>query len=344
MARSKNDRRKKATRRRNRKAAKQVRTDAQNAQPDRITAEIAMVTKMSGTPAAIIVTDDRDATVRGAVLQGRPSDGVHIHLADEQSSAVPVAVLLGTEMHLWTANPAGAASTELRRQLPLLAECFSRGQSIVPADKDAIIVHKNQVDMFLAVVGVQTSTGIQVGDRLQEYVGIPDGAHYNFNAAGHVLTVAMRTPDAAEIVAFEGGRVDLGLMVRTEAVFFTARFRHGDTSYWHDATYSVHRVPREERGSPDVDLPPGQGHPLVMILVDSATGEVVAVRIITMTHRFSLALAKAIAQQIASPGEGRHHDRIVDETFHRYPTTADIARAAEVRMTAPAKLGATAIA
>jgi hypothetical protein len=152
----------------------------------------------------------------------------------------------------------------------------------------------------------------------------PEGCHYNFDESGHWLHLMWSHPIELEISSVQSGRAQFGLYIQDTCIFILHQF--GETP-WNDAAYSIHLVAPDRRQLPEID--PRLHALLKIILIDSATGVVKAIRALTFSAEFTFRLHKAIAWQGEQPWDAAKHDEIIKSVYSNYQTT-DLVQRAEI--------------
>lgn len=153
----------------------------------------------------------------------------------------------------------------------------------------------------------------------------PEGALVEIWPDGIVLAQSLDTPTDEEKRQVRYDRFSMRLLTRRHTILFLAKF--GD-SRWIDAPFSVHRIPEAYRVCPP-DPGPGYGWPLTVVLVDASTGLVVALRVLSLSRRFSCAVLRAFEAQKSRQADDNAH---VLETAHlQRKSTARLAAEATER-------------
>lgn len=157
----------------------------------------------------------------------------------------------------------------------------------------------------------------------------PEGVEYNFRAGQHELRLFFRSPSAAEVEAVRTGDCEFALVVEGPVIFLMYRF--GRSINWSDSSYTWHLVPEDQR-----ELPETAGllvHAFLhVILLDAASGLVCALRSVTFSPEFTLALHGAIHAQAEAPWPGNAaYDAVLAAIYRRYPTSADLLKRAIAR-------------
>lgn len=166
---------------------------------------------------------------------------------------------------------------------------------------------------------------IMIGEQYEANVtDWPEGCHYNFDEAGHWLHLMWSNPIDLEISSVQSGRAQFGLYLHDTVIFLLHQF--GETP-WNEAAYSIHLVARERRCLPEMD---SNLHALLkVILIDSGTGIVKAIRALTFSAEFTYRLHRAIEWQSKQPWDASKHTEIVKWVCDTYKT-ADLVQLAEI--------------
>lgn len=148
----------------------------------------------------------------------------------------------------------------------------------------------------------------------------PEGSTVYIGPSGISHVQFYNEPTTTEIKSFQEGRISVRLLVDTHTMMFL--FRYGDHNNWCEASYSVHRVIAAHRIEAAVCPPdPGEGHTWMVhgIVVDAATGKVIALRQYGLSRRFSVAcLRQYEAQKARGPNDLLHIRQV--QRFQRKST------------------------
>ena len=157
-----------------------------------------------------------------------------------------------------------------------------------------------------------------------------EGVKIDIDQSGLLLIISYQDPTDKEIKNIQSGKttfsvVDVengvakegvGKIVTADVIFFLAKF--GDLP-WMDFPYNVHL------GSPEITLPEASfaentGLPLTVILLDSATKIVKALRLIGLPTGLSRRLKRLIDNQRARPFEKRRYLVGLDRIYKQLKT------------------------
>jgi hypothetical protein len=137
---------------------------------------------------------------------------------------------------------------------------------------------------------------VAVGKRI---VGMPhliEGTRYNYTkAGGHLLLLSFNQPDPQEIEAVKRGKVELRVLGNDLALLVLFRIVHNGEPIlrWSDAPYEYFLNRPDERCIPEED----DQSAFTIVLLDTATQVVQALRVITPDEAFQRALNKGIREQ-----------------------------------------------
>jgi hypothetical protein len=151
---------------------------------------------------------------------------------------------------------------------------------------------------------------------------LPEGPIYNFDLGGHMLHYFFRMPTPSEISSLQSGEAEFGLYVHGPAIFLLHRFGE---MLWQDSSYSWWLVAEEARKIPTV----GDGlHALLkVVMVDTETRIIVALRALTFSPVFTEELHQAILGQIERPWNRDQYEQTVRDLYERHTTIELVKRA-----------------
>jgi hypothetical protein len=152
----------------------------------------------------------------------------------------------------------------------------------------------------------------------------PEGCHYNYDISGHLLHYLYRNPSTIEVSSVQRGKARFGLYIHGPVIFLLHQFGE---MLWNDAPYSWWLVSDDSRKLPDNS---DNLHALLkVVLVDSNTGLVSALRALTFSPAFTNRLHQAIRAQSEKPWSQSEHDSAIREVYSRF-STEDLVRRAEI--------------
>jgi len=152
----------------------------------------------------------------------------------------------------------------------------------------------------------------------------PEGCHYNYDLSGHWLYYLFNQPSDVERSSIQRGDAQFGLYAHGPVLFLLHQF--GDMA-WNDASYCWWRVAEEDRAVPELS---DSLHALLkVVMVDTATGVVVALRALTFSAEFTKCLHEAIRYQAAHQWNAIHQERLVSQVYSKF-TTNDLVLRSEI--------------
>ena len=126
-----------------------------------------------------------------------------------------------------------------------------------------------------------------------------------------------------EVQDVRTGEAQFALTVRAGIIFVLMKF---GGQPWLDAPYNVHL---SQNLTKLVTPGEAQGYGLYIILIDSRTRIVRALRLVGLSHRFSMSLRDAIVLQQAMPYDARYPDKM--QQIYQAHTVKDLVSLASVR-------------
>lgn len=151
-----------------------------------------------------------------------------------------------------------------------------------------------------------------------------DSFELRYFDGSYLLQVCEAHPSNRSVEAFRQGTMHIGLHFERGVIFFL--FRIEGSWDWSDQAFTIHRVHPANR---KLDPAPGRYFsPLTVALVNSATGVVEAMRMVTMSPRFGRAFQTYMARQLEAPYSAETHEATIRELYAKYPHSKHIAAAA----------------
>lgn len=153
-----------------------------------------------------------------------------------------------------------------------------------------------------------------IGDRIQKFVGSPEGTQFDFDSSGATLTVFFNKPTDSEIAQFKSGNPFEIRFVEVRGIIMML-VKIGNLN-WMDCPYTIHL----SRGTLDFsdDIQDGAGYSLMLMLVDSTTGTIQHLRMIGLGTNFSRALRKKILNQLDTPFSSQNYDATLKSIYAAY--------------------------
>jgi hypothetical protein len=149
-------------------------------------------------------------------------------------------------------------------------------------------------------------------------------AQYNYRGGEHELILFLAHPSSKEVSDLQNGISEFALYVENDLIILLYRF--GQSIDWSDAPFSIHLVPPAEKVLPNLIADEARAL-LHVLLVDASTGIIKAMRIISLSNVFSVALHQAINDQAKKPFNKSEFDRELAGLYNRYSSAALAAKA-----------------
>ena len=163
---------------------------------------------------------------------------------------------------------------------------------------------------------------LKIGGTLPQFAGRGEGTFFEAGANGYTLVYLLDRPRPDEIAAMSAGQsFDIRSLTLNGAVWILTKC---GSMAWTDAPYSPHMSAHVSELIEPTD--PAQGTLLTLILLDTRTTEIKALRAIGLGHDFSRQLYRDIQAELAKPF-GTDYYRRVAATQAAYSTKklADLA-------------------
>lgn len=147
---------------------------------------------------------------------------------------------------------------------------------------------------------------------------------FQYDQAGYELTMILPDLKPVEVEAVRSGRTRFALSVwgkSSPIIFFHFRF---DPAFgWSDCPFTWHMTNPAYRRLPSLDLAPTDGNALKIILAEGPEGIVKVLRLLALSHNFSMKLNQAIIDQAAAPFDQAEYDTELARIYANY-TSADL--------------------
>lgn len=144
-------------------------------------------------------------------------------------------------------------------------------------------------------------------------------AEYNYRANIHEIRLFFRSPKPSEVQAAKQGEANFALVVQQDMILLV--FRYGSIP-WSDASYTIHRVPENERTLPPEMINEQERAQITLFLINADTGILLAIRQTSLSHDFTVALHQAIREQAARPFDQVLFDRQLRMLYSKYNSSA----------------------
>lgn len=163
-----------------------------------------------------------------------------------------------------------------------------------------------------------------------------EGVMYTYHQDMHQMLLFFTDIRSFERKAVERGVAHFGLYVEEYVIMLLFKMDGpggGKGIDWHDAPYSWHLLPAEARTMPPSpqDIHEGEGAPLIILLIDAATGIIRAIRVMALSHEFTSHLYRAIREQADRPFDKHRYQKQVLGLRQKFPTVPLMVAAAQAR-------------
>lgn len=182
----------------------------------------------------------------------------------------------------------------------------------------------------------RTSTLVTVGRRLSwGKFPSPPGVEYNWRDGQHLLYMALPNPTPQEIASVGRGNAEFALLLEGGLMLFLFHFltkENEEVLPWGEAPFAVQYIPRDEYVPIDRNFDDG-GHALLhIILVDSLSGVVKAMKATTFSPEFTRVLYQEIARQEDTEAlTEAEYEAKLNSIRRRYPEVSSILPKAAAR-------------
>lgn len=156
---------------------------------------------------------------------------------------------------------------------------------------------------------------LEVGAIIPELKNIPEGVRFTMSDSGAELLLCFNHPLRYEINEIKSGKARFGMFVTEDVIFILSKF--GDME-WMDAPFHV-ALTRNLTKLQDVE--PGQGYGCTIIMVDTSTGEIKALRLVGFNTEFSRKLKTNIERQTKEDFDRAEYDAKLYSIMRKYSTS-----------------------
>lgn len=163
----------------------------------------------------------------------------------------------------------------------------------------------------------------------------PDGSQFNFRGGEAELLLTLTSPTAGEVEGVKVGACAFALFVEPPLIQICYSFKGAFT--WSEAPFSWHRmvacVPSSEAILPlaPEQLAPESRDLLRVILIDGKTGIVKALRVVTLSPSFTVALHRAIREQATGPYNDVAYLAALSRLYQRFRDARELVARAVAR-------------
>lgn len=155
----------------------------------------------------------------------------------------------------------------------------------------------------------------EVGKKYEQYRINKDDIRFDITDSGAKLVVCFRGLKQEEIEQFKSGHnIEFRFLSLYDIIIICVKI---GTLNWMDAPYSIHLSPNLTTLLPVKD---GEGLSVQLILFDSETGELKALRLVGLSTKFTQALFKELKEQNEKPFNKTEYYNNLCAIYNRYST------------------------
>ncbi|MBG6083020.1 hypothetical protein [Rubrivivax gelatinosus] len=155
------------------------------------------------------------------------------------------------------------------------------------------------------------------------YGGV-DRFEYHYDGGTHLLQCLLPRISEAEVHAFNTGAVHVGLYAYQRSIFFL--FKIDGVYAWSDQAFALAMLPSARRSVPPCK--PGEHLVLSIVLVESTTGIVRGIRVVTYSPHMSSTFTQLLRAQLDQGLTAEQHQRNVEQVYRAFPSSAALVRTA----------------
>lgn len=164
---------------------------------------------------------------------------------------------------------------------------------------------------------------LKVGNKVEEFQGLSDGVKFNISDGGTELIILLNKPTSSEIESIKSGKLQFGMFVKNDIIFLLSKFGNMN---WMDAPFHIALA---KNLTVLQDIEEGKGYGCTIILVDTSTGEIKALRYVSFSTEFSKRLKANIEEQKSKQFNKIEYSIKLSEIFMNY-TTDDMVKFSEI--------------
>ena len=163
---------------------------------------------------------------------------------------------------------------------------------------------------------------LTVGRDYEKFRTNSTGIRLEYDEAVWTLVVGFPDITPEEVYNFQNGAMSFAFTVIDDAIFFLAKF---GAIPWTDAPFEPRLYPNEREYVSEFEQ--GTGAPLVVLITDSASGRLMAIRTVGLGNIISSNLANECKRlQRVQPFEAEAYSRKVLDIYERYPLSEEMLR------------------
>ena len=150
-----------------------------------------------------------------------------------------------------------------------------------------------------------------------------DEPRYNYRYGNHELALCLANISTAERMAFQENEPEFGYWWDPPVLWTLVRIPGME---WSDAPYTIHLVEPDGR---IIDNPePGKAAPVTMLMVENTTGEILEIRVASMSRAMTKDFAELARRQMEVEFDQEEYEQTIALRWSQYPKSADMIRRA----------------
>lgn len=153
-----------------------------------------------------------------------------------------------------------------------------------------------------------------VGEIIEEFKILQDSVKFDIHDAGTILLIFLNKPTKKEIKNIKKGNLQFRMFVKDRIIFILSKFEGMD---WMDAPYTAYLSKNLTKLS---NIQDGEGYNCNIVLIDSSTGRLEALRLVAFSTNFSRKLKENIEEQIKNDFNIKEYDNKLRKIFKIYDT------------------------
>lgn len=155
----------------------------------------------------------------------------------------------------------------------------------------------------------------EVGKVINAFKGREEGVVFDMDNTGAVMLVFFKAPSKEEIAQFASGvQFEIRVTDLYDVIVMTTKI---GTLHWMDAPYTPHLS--NNLGTLQYATQ-GQGLALTLVLVDTVTGKIKALRVIGLSTQFTNKFVELVEQKLRKPFDDRIYHNNVNMIIAKYST------------------------
>lgn len=155
---------------------------------------------------------------------------------------------------------------------------------------------------------------LEVGKVIEKLKGMPEEIKFDIADDGATLLILFKNPTKKEIEEIKAGELKFGMFIKENIIFILSKF---GSMPWMDAPYHVKLSKNLTRLE---NIKDGEGYSCTIILTDTATGEIKALRFISFGTEYSRRLKKNVETQQNEGSDLIRYNKKLDGIMFNYST------------------------